>query len=348
MTITKILNNVLPIRVAFAGSSANSLTILQEIADHSDFQVTQVVTPAPQKVGRKQLLTKNPVQLWAENQRIPLLLVEQDLYEPPPQKDPPDYLLVVDFGYWLPHSFLTWPKVAALNLHPAALPAWRGSSPGQMVLLADEDHSAMTLIRLVSKLDSGPIIFQYPFEVDPTWTTQDYYQHSFQMVSAQVPLWIKDHYYQKISEKPQPSQSPTPLARKIAKTDTFIPWSLLKHMIIDEFQSATEEKEGKITEIFASNLRQLSSTSLLASFLKNQPQQVWPQVLERATRAFYPWPILWTIIPTNQGDKRMQILQTHLVPRANISFLFLDQVKIEGQQTRKWSDVKNCLRKEQN
>ena len=58
----------------------------------------------------------------------------------------------------------------------------------------------------------------------------------------------------------------------------------------------------------------------------------------RATRALAGYPGLWTTIPTKKGKKRMKILEVSLKQNNQ---LVLEVVRIEGQNTAKWSEVKN-------
>jgi len=252
----------------------------------------------------------------------------------------PDYLLVVDFGYIIPPKLLTFPKQATINLHPSKLPSWRGSSPGQFVLLSGETKSALSLIRVTSKLDSGPIIAQKEFEVESNWTSLDYYQHSFALASRNVPDWINNHFQGVAIEKPQPSTSPTPLARKIKKADAFISWKLLK-LLMTDFSDSTFLPQ-KILHSFPSG--QLSENSLVNYFLNQEEVIHFPTIIERACRAFQPWPILWTTIPTIQGNKRMQILSCQTETINGRPLLRIGQVNIEGKNSTSWNEVKSILK----
>lgn len=216
------------ISIAFAGSTSRSLSLLKSLAQHPDFAISWVLTPSPKKVGRQQQLKKSPLQIWAEDHNILVELVEEKVSPLPANFSTPDYLLVVDFGYLIPGWLLELPNRASLNIHPSALPRWRGSSPGQFVLLSGETTSAVSLIKLTSKLDAGPIIAQEFFEVDASWTSADYYKHSFDLTQQHLPNWLLAYHQQQLPEKPQPEKSPTPLAKKIKKSDAFIEWMLLE------------------------------------------------------------------------------------------------------------------------
>ncbi|MBU0576579.1 hypothetical protein KJ654_02865 [Patescibacteria group bacterium] len=62
--------------------------------------------------------------------------------------------------------------------------------------------------------------------------------------------------------------------------------------------------------------------------------------LERASRAYSPWPLLWTEIPTQKGPRRMQIISANIDDQK----LILEYVKFEGMETKSWNEVKNVVK----
>ncbi len=359
-----------PITVAFAGSTKHSLMIAQAIQKNKNLSIPWILTPIAKKVGRKQVVTKNPIHVWGETQeKSQLFFVEKKINKYLKKQLSyntifrPNYLLVVDFGYIIPQWLLDLPKKAVLNIHPSALPRWRGSSPGQFVLLSSDKTSAVSLMRLTNKLDSGPIIKQLEFEVNQTWTSDGYYQHSFSLASKTIAQWLIDYHKGQTQEEIQPDNSPTPLARKIAKDDAFIPWEILRCAM------------GKSHK---SQIGGISSSILLDCLAKTKPHN-WAYIIERASRTFTPWPILWTKVINHQGEEvRMQILQcsiekqSDVLPKSNaspqtttpwagtenkspqiiadnkspqiINKLNLELVKIAGKKATKWNEIKNSLK----
>lgn len=290
------------LRVAVAGSTIYTSQCAQTFLNHDQFELVYAITPTPKPVGRKKALIPNPVdQLFTEHD-LPVIRVDKKLNE---LKDRilelpvPDLLLVVDFGYIIPKWLLELPKVAPLNVHPSLLPRWRGSAPGQYVLLAGEKESAVTLMKINELVDQGPIIAQKKFSVSSEWNHQDYYDFAFNLICQDLPeLCLK--YTQSRKETPQPVESPTPYAEKLKKEHGFVDWNNL-----------TEDKSNQ------------------------DACSQW----ERASRAYYPWPGLWTVVPTHKGEKRMKILQLDCVDGRVV----LKKVQFEGQEPALWNQVKNQL-----
>ena len=337
------------INLAIAGTTKHTLMCLETLMKDGRFKIQWLITPAPKKIGRQQILTLNPVHAWANSQDIPLVLLDKKIDRTAQEKilslnqqHPVNLLLVVDFGYYIPRWLLKLPTRNTLNLHPSALPKWRGSSPGQFILLAGEKKSAITLMELVSKMDSGPIIKQLSFTIKSAWTSTDYYQHSFNLATQNLGNWLADYSDGKLKPKIQPASSPTPMAHKISKPDAFMPWSVLKLTLVHN------SKNPNIKQL----LNELAENRLLSKLLKQLEPAKWPELIEQASRAFAPWPLLWTKIPTTKGEKRMQILSCAVNTDENTknaqvahlqNKLQLKRVKIEGQQTADWKQVKSIV-----
>jgi methionyl-tRNA formyltransferase len=57
-----------------------------------------------------------------------------------------------------------------LNVHPSLLPRWRGAAPIERAIMAGDDQSGVSIIRLTAGLDSGPVCAQRRVPIDPTDT----------------------------------------------------------------------------------------------------------------------------------------------------------------------------------
>jgi len=71
-----------------------------------------------------------------------------------------DFMLVACFPYCLPNSFINWPKLACLNIHPSLLPKYRGPDPLFWQLQNDESQTGVSLHLITPQLDAGPVINQ--------------------------------------------------------------------------------------------------------------------------------------------------------------------------------------------
>lgn len=314
--------------VVVAGSTRHARMCAEALIHSENFTVTGVITPTPKPIGRKQIITPNPIHLLADSLELPTVQIEKKIDEIArteiDQLTKPDFLLVVDFGYIIPDWLIKWPQVAPINIHPSLLPRWRGSSPGQFVLLYDERQTGCSVIIVNSGLDQGPIISQLPFNLEPHWTQTEYYQHAFNFIATELPHILVE-FAKNGKQTPQPTASPTPLATRLDKQMSFIPWDLLETV-----------QEGRVLPTDA-KIQRLSPVLQQAL----QSHQSVSKLLDCACRAFSPWPGLWTIIPTKDGEKRLKVLSTTI----NGEKLILQQVQLEGKTATNWEEIKATLEK---
>jgi methionyl-tRNA formyltransferase len=72
----------------------------------------------------------------------------------------PDILLVFGFNWRLPPDVLAVPKLGVLNVHPSALPKYRGPSPVLWAIRNGDPHLGLTVHRMTERIDAGPVLAQ--------------------------------------------------------------------------------------------------------------------------------------------------------------------------------------------
>lgn len=343
--------------IPIAGTTQHTVMCAQALLNDKRFTIPWILTPEPKLIGRKKILTKNPLHLFAEKNNIPVILVQKKIdeeiqsevkrhnsqlttqnkastlhtphstftsknLEPETQNLKPNFLLVIDFGYIIPDWLLKFPTIAPVNIHPSELPKYRGSSPGQFVLLFGEQTSAVSVIQMNNTVDQGDIIYQEKFKVLNTWTSTEYYHHAFTLIAKHLPNILA---LQPLTLTPQIEQSPTPMARRLTKNDGYISWNLLQKIITTSAQEADSETSDLLNTAF-------------------QHTQSWEKTMEQAIKAFTPWPGVWTIVPTHKGEKRMKILSVEMRFIASEQRIILQDVQLEGLQPTTWNEVKNQIR----
>lgn len=315
----------MPYKIVIAGTTTKTQACAETLHQDSRFIITGMITPGPKPVGRKKIISQNPLHLLAEKENIPVVLVENKITNELLTKitnseyfEQPDYLLVVDFGYLVPKKLLEWPKIAPLNIHPSALPKWRGSSPGQFAILFGDQTSAVTLMVMDQGLDSGPVLAQHQFEIDHQWNHDDYYHFSFNLINKHLGDDIAKFAAGEIKPVAQQAETPTPLARRLSKKDSFVEWEIVR--AATRGVSANTYHSALLQQ--ASNFHDSTAT-----------------LLSHAVRAFSPWPGLWTLVPTSKNQQRMKILRTAAVN----GLLELEKVQLEGQIPATWNQIKNSI-----
>lgn len=122
-------------------------------------QVVGVFTQPDRPTGRGQQIRANPIKLWAETRGLPVLQPEKLSADVRLQLAAlqADAGLVMAYGHILRDDFMLTPRLGMLNLHTSLLPRYRGASPIQSAIVSGESVTGVTLMRIVRKLDAGPV-----------------------------------------------------------------------------------------------------------------------------------------------------------------------------------------------
>lgn len=320
-------------RIGLAGSTQHTADLANQLWSDNRFEIRWVLSPGTKFIGRKQEPVDNPLHLWSVEHELPSIRIANKIDQKVKQEivklqSDIDILLVVDFGYYVPQWLLELPRVAPLNLHPSKLPEWRGSSPGQAVLLSGAQTSAITLMQMDSQLDHGPIIHQESFDVNVNWTQTEYYQTAFTSITPMIGNLIEQFILNNLVPTPQPATSPTPIARELTKADSYLPWELIAGLMSGSSNSSNTTTLGSQLPPFLSEIWRYLNASKLVEFVA------------RASRALSPWPQLWTLVPTTKGERRLKILS---VDQTATDRLILKQVQLEGRQPALWNQIKNSI-----
>ena len=137
-----------------------TLQILEEAGMLPDVIVTAPDKPA----GRGLQLKEPPVKEWALARDIPVLqpgnLKEESGAMDLIRNSEWDIFIVSAYGKLLPKDILALPKYGTLNVHPSLLPRFRGASPIESQILADERETGVTIMLMDEEMDHGPILAQ--------------------------------------------------------------------------------------------------------------------------------------------------------------------------------------------
>jgi methionyl-tRNA formyltransferase len=81
-----------------------------------------------------------------------------------------DLAVVVAYGHILPSWMLDSCRLGAWNLHFSLLPRWRGAAPVNHAILAGDEETGVSLMRITPGLDAGPVLAQCrkPITMEPT------------------------------------------------------------------------------------------------------------------------------------------------------------------------------------
>ncbi len=150
-----------PLRLVFLGSDSIALPLLDWLLGEGKTwaQLTAVFTRPDRPEGRGQKVVANEIKTWALAHAIPV-------YQPDKLTDDvraqlaalaSDVALVMAYGHILKDAFIATPRLGTLNLHASLLPNYRGASPIQSAIASGDAETGVSLMRIVRKLDAGPV-----------------------------------------------------------------------------------------------------------------------------------------------------------------------------------------------
>ena len=150
-------------RTVFLGSGSFAVESLRVLAGAPEVRLVGVVTAPPRPAGRGGRLPPTPVAAAAGDLGVEPVLTPERLRDPGSiaaiLRLRPALLVLADYGKLVPADLLSLP-LGALNLHPSLLPRHRGASPIPATILAGDDETGVTLMRMDAGLDTGPIVAQ--------------------------------------------------------------------------------------------------------------------------------------------------------------------------------------------
>lgn len=147
-------------RIVFVGTGAFGAPCLRALVA-AGMEVALVVTQPDRPAGRSRDLRPSPIKRLAQELGLPVA-------QPEKLSDPegleilraagPEVAVVTSYGQILRQAVLDLPRLGCLNVHGSALPRHRGASPIQSAILAGDATSGVTVIRMDSGVDTGPVV----------------------------------------------------------------------------------------------------------------------------------------------------------------------------------------------
>jgi methionyl-tRNA formyltransferase len=155
------------LRVAYLGTSTFAVSVLRRLAD-SPHRPVLVVTPPDRRKGRGRRVAPPPAAAAASDLGLELLQTESvnsaDAAEAI-RAARPDLGVVCAFGQLIKEPLLS--DLPMLNVHPSLLPRWRGAAPIERAIMAGDEQTGISIIRVTAGLDSGPIALQEALAIGP-------------------------------------------------------------------------------------------------------------------------------------------------------------------------------------
>ncbi len=154
-------------RTVFLGTSEFAVAVLRRLAD-SPHRPALVLTRPDRQRGRGRRLAPPPVAEAARELGIELdqpASVNDEASRARISAHQPDAVCVCAFGALIKEPLLS--EHLMLNVHPSLLPRWRGAAPVERAIMAGDERTGVSIMRVTAGLDSGPVCLQEDERIEP-------------------------------------------------------------------------------------------------------------------------------------------------------------------------------------
>lgn len=148
------------VKITFFGTPSFAVTSLERLIAAGE-EVVAVVTRPDRPRGRGHRLQPSPVKTTALAHGIQVLQPDrvEDLgFAAVVAASNADLGVVAAYGKILPDVILQIPRHGTINVHASLLPRYRGAAPVHRAIIAGEQETGVTIIRLVREMDAGPML----------------------------------------------------------------------------------------------------------------------------------------------------------------------------------------------
>jgi methionyl-tRNA formyltransferase len=152
------------VKSVYIGTSGYAATVLK--LSVNALEPALVVTRPPSARGRGRRLEASPVAETARELGLELAEPEELAQEAERIAAlEPDAIVLCAYGELVREPLLS---AEILNVHPSLLPRWRGAAPVERTLMAGDERSGVSIMRLVAALDAGPVCETETIALEPS------------------------------------------------------------------------------------------------------------------------------------------------------------------------------------
>ncbi len=214
-------------KIIFMGTPMFAVPILKSLYQNG-YTISAVYTQPPQKSHRGQKINKSPVQGISETLNLDLRLPDtlknnQDEYDFIKNLNA-DLAIVVAYGQIIPKEYLNLTKKGFINIHGSILPKWRGAAPIQRSIMNLDEETGISIMKIVEKLDSGPISNIYKIKIDYNKNAQEITDQLSMLAAEKILDNIDEIIDDKVKFVEQDNTKAT-YAKKIEKSEGQINWN---------------------------------------------------------------------------------------------------------------------------
>lgn len=213
-------------RVLFWGTPDYAVPSLRALIGEGH-DVVGVVSQPDRPAGRGRELREPPVKTFASDEMLPV-------FQPETARDPdfidqiralaPDISVVIAYGQILTREVLELPASGSINAHASLLPELRGAAPINWAIVRGYEQTGVTVMRMVEKMDAGPILFQVEEPIGPDETAADLWSRLSEISAEALVETLTLIEGGVVTETPQDDAKAT-FAPRIKRGDAHVDWT---------------------------------------------------------------------------------------------------------------------------
>ena len=255
--------NIKKISIIFAGTPEFAVPALEKIY-LAGFEIKLVLTQPDRKSGRGMNIKKSPVKQKSIELDIPVyqpevLINNKEAINKITTKKA-DILIVVAYGLIIPDEILKAYNGHTYNIHASLLPRWRGAAPIHRAIEAGDKEAGITIMKIVSKLDAGPMIMKEKLSVSEEDTTDSLSKKLSDIGASLITTLLKDIERGKVIKLEKQNEENVTYAKKINKLEAIADFNNSPEVLCQKirafnpFPMININFEGKSLKIVRANI----------------------------------------------------------------------------------------------
>ena len=214
------------LKIIYAGTPEFAVPALKSLL-RSEHRLVAVYSQPDRPAGRGRKMQQSPVKKFALEHELPV-------FQPTSFSDGSalddlralnaDLMVVAAYGLLLPPAVLEVPRLGCINIHASLLPRWRGASPIQQAILAGDENSGVTLMKMDKGLDTGAMIASCSVAIDPSWNAAELHD-ALAPLGARLLLESLDNIEQTLQQAQVQDESLATYAPRLTKQQAEVDWN---------------------------------------------------------------------------------------------------------------------------
>ncbi len=212
-------------RTLFAGTPEFAARCLAALIA-SRHEVACVLTQPDRPAGRGLAPQPSPVSKLAAGRGIQVLqaatLKDASVREEI-ERLRPDAIVTAAFGLIFPQPLLDIPRYGSINVHASLLPRWRGAAPIQRALLAGDEATGVSIMKMDAGLDTGPVFLREAISISGGDTARTLTERLADLGGKLLVRALDALQAGGLDAQPQPGEGAT-YASKLDKRELRVDW----------------------------------------------------------------------------------------------------------------------------